>query len=419
MKKIMELILKNQQESYNTLRLVASENMPGISDRLPFMLDMFARYSFDDSSTWKYPTYYLNDIERETCGLFKQMLRCKHVSLKPISGLNGMLTTLAAFNQIGDTVMSLSPNSGGHLETAAIVQKLGMKSEFLPFDKNKWKIDVEKLKVRGNLEQIRMIYIDLCMVAFPQPVRELRNILPKNTVVVYDASHVLGLILGDCFQNPLEEGADIMIANTHKTFPGPHKAIFATNRKILKWQFDQMSGHFISHHHMADVACLGLIAERFSKEGFCKYASKVKENTRLLASLLFQSGVNVQLDHLNFTECHQIWIECGGKEQVDQVIEICSKANIVINGGLLPSLDGAWGIRIGTQEITNKGIGEEGIHMLAEILSEAILQHHLSEESLRKRDEIITKHLNTVTEKRVTEDLIQLLSKNKDCEYHG
>lgn len=94
MSEILDLILKNESEAKDVIRLVASENLPGVEERLPFMLDMYARYSFDDDSVWKYPTYYLSYIERITENYLKKYLDCEYVSVKPISGLNGMLSAI-------------------------------------------------------------------------------------------------------------------------------------------------------------------------------------------------------------------------------------------------------------------------------------------------------------------------------------
>ena len=270
----MNLILKNEHEARDVIRLVASENLPGVEERLPFMLDMYARYSFDDDSVWKYPTYYLSDIERITENYLKEYLGCKYVSVKPISGLNGMLSTISAFCSSGDTVMSLSPNDGGHFETSTIIKKLGLKSVFLPFDKEKWEIDIEKFKEYIFNNKVKIVYLDLCMVVFPVKLEKLKEAMDKDTLLIYDASHVLGLIVGNQFQKPLEKGADIIISSTHKTFPGTQKAIFATNRRVLKWGFDNNCNHFISHHHMAEVAALGLILSK-GKEYFQHYATDI------------------------------------------------------------------------------------------------------------------------------------------------
>lgn len=67
----------------------------------------------------------------------------------------------------------------------------------------------------------------------PHPIRELRKALGPDVIIVYDASHTLGLIMAGKFQSPLEEGADIISANTHKTLPGPHKGLIAFKDREL------------------------------------------------------------------------------------------------------------------------------------------------------------------------------------------
>lgn len=409
MSELLDLIIKNEMISRKVIRLVASENLPSVEKRLPFMLDMYARYSFDDDSVWKYPTLFLNDIEKKAENYLKEYLDCKYVSLKPISGLNGMLSAVSAFSEGGDIVLSLDPKDGGHYETNLIIKKLGLKSDFLPFDKSTWKVDIEKLKRYENLDKVRLVYLDLCMVAFPQPVKEIREIINKETLIIFDASHVLGLIVGDKFQQPLKEGADVLISSTHKTFPGSHKAIFATNRRILKWQFDNNCNHFISHHHMAEVAALGLILEK-GKDYFVNYAERIVENTKSLSKALFDNGINVQLSDLGFSECHQIWIECGNKEDVDKVIECLCELNIIVNGAIIPSLNGGWGLRIGTQEITNRGITSEGLNMLAIILTNVIKEKCIIEDMIVMKNNILEKHMGCPISYDKVDRIVKILS---------
>lgn len=408
MNEIRELILKNEAEATEVIRLVASENLPGIEERLPFMLDMYARYSFDDDSVWKYPTYYLSDIERMTENYLKEYLDCKYVSVKPISGLNGMLSVISAFCNYGDTVMSFSPNDGGHFETSVIIKKLGLNSVYLPFDRNKWDVDIEKLKEYLSNNEVKVVYLDLCMVVFPVNLEQIKEVLGKHTLLIYDASHVLGLIVGDQFQNPLKEGADIIISSTHKTFPGTHKAIFATNRKLLKWGFDKNCEHFISHHHMAEIATLGLILSK-GKEYFREYASAIIINTKNLSQKLFEQGIQVQFSARGFSDSHQIWIGCGDKTDVDSIINYLSELKIVVNGAIIPSLNGNWGIRIGMQEVTNRGITEKGIDLLSRILSIIINKRMVTDETIRMKKELVAscfiKKISTDKVKRIIETL--------------
>lgn len=408
MSEILDLILKNESEAKDVIRLVASENLPGVEERLPFMLDMYARYSFDDDSVWKYPTYYLSYIERITENYLKKYLDCEYVSIKPISGLNGMLSAISAFCNPGDTVMSFSPNDGGHFETTAIIKKLGLNSVYLPFDREKWEIDIDQLRDYLENNKVRIVYLDLCMVAFPVKLDKLKEVLGKHTLLVYDASHVLGLIVGDQFQNPLKEGADIIISSTHKTFPGTHKAIFATKRKLLKWGYDKNCDHFISHHHMAEVASLGLVLSK-GKEYFQRYASQIVANTKLLSQKLYNNGISVQFASHGFSDSHQIWIGCGDKKEVDSIIDCLSEIKIVVNGAIIPSLNGSWGIRIGMQEITNRGITEQGIEILSNILSQVIKERTITDDIIAMKNELIENHfkdkINTDKVKKIIEIL--------------
>ena len=409
MEKIIEYILENQRISYETLRLVASENLPSIDERIPYLMDLFARYVFTGNENWSYPSYYLGEIEQRTIDLLGKLLQCKYINIKPISGLSGMMTTISSFSKVGDIVMSLHPNDGGHGDTSSIIYNLGLQSEYLPFNKDTWQIDIEALKAYVNLDKIRMVYLDLCMVTFPQPVQELKKVLNPGTILVYDASHVLGLIAGGYFQNPIAEGADIIIANTHKTFPGPHKAVFCTNRKILKMQFDESCNEFISHNHIADIACLGMILEKRSAKWFSQYAQTVIKNAQILAKHLNNVGVHVQLKHLGYTASHQIWIECGDRKNVDDIVNICSKYNIIVNGTGIPSINGKWGIRIGVQEITRKTMSENALKTIAEIIAEIILNHDLSSEGIQKKDNLMKNYFQDNIEKRKINQIIKIL----------
>ena len=388
MSEIMDLILKNEREAKDVIRLIASENLPGVEERLPFMLDMYARYSFDDDTVWRYPTYYLSDIERITENYLKEYLDCKYVSVKPISGLNGMLSAVSAFCSPGDTVMSLSPNDGGHFETSAIITKLGLNNIFLPFDRENWEIDIEKFKEYTSNNKVKVVYLDLCMVAFSVKLEKLKEAMDKDTLLIYDASHVLGLIVGDQFQKPLKEGADIIISSTHKTFPGTQKAIFATNRRVLKWGFDNNCNHFISHHHMAEVAALGLILGK-GKEYFQHYAADIIHNSKRLSQGLYDSGINVQFASRGFSDSHQIWIGSGDKADVDSIINCLSELKIVVNGAIIPSLNGSWGIRIGLQEVTNRGITEDGIDLLSRILAKVINERVITNDIISMKKELV------------------------------
>jgi glycine hydroxymethyltransferase len=91
---------------------------------------------------------------------------------------------------------------------------------FAKQDECPYKTDVDK-----SIRLIRefnpdFIVFGKSMFLFPEPIKEIKKEFPE-LIVVYDAAHVFGLIYQNEFQDPFAEGADILTASTHKTFPGP------------------------------------------------------------------------------------------------------------------------------------------------------------------------------------------------------
>lgn len=170
---------------------------------------------------------------------------------------------IAFFTKPGDIVYSISPQNGGHNVTKHMVQNMGRASRYIPFDEQKMDIDIDALKkeFEGNRQNTGMVYIDLMNVLFDIDVARLREVTPPGICLVYDASHIMALIMGKKYKNPLNAGVDVLVGTTHKTLLGPHKAIFATNNKVRYRTFDIRSGAFISSQHPADVYALGIVLE--------------------------------------------------------------------------------------------------------------------------------------------------------------
>ena len=143
---------------------------------------------------------------------------------------------------------------------------------------------------------------------FPFPLKELKEII-GNVPLIFDASHTLGLIAGNEFQNPLVEGADILQANTHKTFFGPQKGIIlSNNRRLMEKISYNLSNALVSSQHTTSSIALFISLHEtllFGKE----YARKVIENAKYLAKRLHEKGLNVLCADQGFTKNHQFFID--------------------------------------------------------------------------------------------------------------
>lgn len=147
----------------------------------------------------------------------------------------------------------------------------------------------------------------------------------------------MALIMGKCYQNPLECGVDILVGTTHKTIPGPHKAIFATNSSILYKLFEMRNGSFISSQHPADVFALGILLESM-KDNMEEYANNIIRNARELAKCLSKYGLPVMNRERGYTDTHQVWIGAKGLD-IYPFIDELMKYRIMTNGLEIPYLE--------------------------------------------------------------------------------
>ena len=345
------------------INLVASENILPEDAKLPYNLDLLNRYVFESTKQLYFPGRTgLYDLESSCCNLTAELLEAKYVSLKPISGLNAMTCIMGIFTKPNTIIYSINPKYGGHHATRYMLENMGRISRYIPFNEEKKEIDLEKFEEDIKNEAPAMIYIDFMNVLHDLDVRGLRQLIGKRTYWVYDASHVMALIMGKCYKNPLNTGADILIGTTHKTIPGPHKAIFATNNPILNRLFNLRNGSFISSQHPADIYALGIILEGM-KESFHEYAKTIISNARRLGSLLYEYGLPVIRIGKDFTDTHQLWIG-DRKLNLYPFIDKLIKYKIMTNGLEIPYIEN-YGIRIGVQEVTFCGFKEQEIEEIA------------------------------------------------------
>ena len=115
---------------------------------------------------------------------------------------------------------------------------------FFPLAEDMWHLDVQKSIDLIEEVKPRMVVLGKSLFLFPEPLTEISAVCKeKNIPILYDAAHVLGLLVGGQFQDPWREGATWVTASTHKTFPGPQRGV-GTWDEFLKlhaatlWQCD-------------------------------------------------------------------------------------------------------------------------------------------------------------------------------------
>ena len=383
-KQIQKLIELQNKWRKECLNLIASENvMSPLAEKL-YLSDFIHRYAEGLPFKRYYQgTRYIDELEFETQELFKEHFGANFVDLRPISGTLANFVVFSALGKGGDLIITLGLLGGAHVSHGkwGAAGILGFKIKNFDFDLENYTLNLEKAKEQILKLKPKFIVLGASVFLFPLPIKELKKVCQKvRAKIVYDAAHVLGLIAGKKFQDPLKEGADIITASTHKTFPGPQGGIILgkIDKELAKKIREKAFPGFTSNHHLHRIPALAITLLEMKKFGK-NYASQTIRNAKILAQTLSNFGFEVFGKKRGFTQSHQVLVnvkEQGGGEKVAKILE---KANIILNKNITAldfkmNIKEPTGIRIGVQEMTRFGMKEKEMKKIATLIKEVILE---------------------------------------------
>ncbi|MEM4479777.1 MAG: hypothetical protein QXG58_00810 [Candidatus Bathyarchaeia archaeon] len=360
---ILSLVKKHEKwRGRECLNLIPSENVMSQAVRSLLASELGHRYTARDR--FYMGTRFIDEIEHYGEELAKEVFRAETADLRPLSGHIADLIFLACFTRPGDTLMCISPEDGGYpgLWNDGLSGLLGLKVFPLPFSKENMKVDMEKAVEAINKVKPKVLILGASLILFPHPVKELADVAHENGAVVgFDGSHVLGLIAGKKFQDPLREGADALFGSTHKSFFGPQGGILLADREHGELMKAKIYPRFVDNAHWNRIAALTLaLAEMKSFGG--EYAEQVVRNARALAKALHEHGFPVKCSRLGFTESNQVIMDFGGYERGRRVAEKLQEANIIVDCV----------VRVGTCEVTRRGMKEREMAEIADFMKRVV-----------------------------------------------
>ena len=371
--KIKEITKEHHNWMENSINLIASENITSTSVREALASDLSHRYAEGLSGCRLYEgCKYVDQIEDITVELSKKIFKAEHANVQPISGVVANMASFFALANHGDSMMALEVPVGGHISHANVSAAgiRGLKIAPHPFDETKMNIDADAMKKDILEKKPKIVLLGGSLFLFPHPVKEAKEAADEvGAKVMYDGAHVLGLIAGGYFQDPLREGADLLVGSTHKTFPGPQGGIILCKDNIAKKIDDAVFPGVVSNHHLHHLAALGIATSEMLEFGSA-YAKQIIKNAKALGQELYELGFNVLCEDQGFTESHQIAMDVSNIGRAAKLAKDFESNNIILNKNLFPwddvnRSDDPSGIRIGTQEITRRGLKESHMSEIA------------------------------------------------------
>jgi len=380
---IKEITKEHHEWMKNSINLIASENITSLSVREALASDLSHRYAEGLPCHRLYEGCgYIDQIENLTIDLSKKLFHAEHVNVQPVSGVVANLASFFALADYNDPMMALDVPVGGHISHANVSAAgiRGLKTISHPFDENMMNIDSDAMKKEILEKKPKIVLLGGSVFLFPHPVSEAREAADEvGAKVMYDGAHVLGLIAGGCFQDPLKEGADLLVGSTHKTFPGPQGGIILCKEDIADEIDDAVFPGVVSNHHLHHLAALGISTAEMLEFG-ADYAAQIIKNAQALAQNLHELGFKVLCEDQGFTESHKVVMDVSNLGKAAEFAKELETNNIILNKNLLPwddvnRSDDPSGIRIGAQEITRRGLKESQMTEVAEYIKMVMMDN--------------------------------------------
>jgi len=409
---------ENAWRQTQTINLIASENTPSEAVRRVQLSDFMGRYAEghpnegDKVNRYYQGTRYIDEIESMATREIIELFRARQADVRPISG-NAANTAIAmGWLRGGDTVVANSTDAGGHISHGPVgvfgrrIQSRGQSLKlggpnsinlhYLPLTEDHYHIDAQKTIELIERVSPQLVVMGKSLFLFPEPVTEVAAFCKtKDIPLLYDGAHVLGLIAGGEFQQPLHEGATWMTASTHKTFPGPQRGVILGNldEEVEKKYWPAADrGVFpgtSSNHHLFTLPALVVATREMQKYGR-EYATQIVRNAQALGRNLDELGTPVEARDFGYTKSHMIAVnvsQWGGGVEVAKRLEV---NDIIVNYNMVPGdadPRNPSGLRIGVPEMTRFGMDERAMGELAQLIHDAIREKNVKEQvhPLRRR----------------------------------
>ena len=365
----------------SSIPLIASENLLSPYAKELMVSDFHSRYAEGKPGERYYEgNEQVDEVERTCVALARRLFRCKFADVRPISGTVANLAVLKALAEPGAPVGTARLADGAHISSASFgaFGLRGVKPVYYPWDAERMTFDPVGTSRVLREAKPKLALFGLSLFLFPMPVAEVAPTLREiGAVGWYDAAHVLGLIAGGEFQDPLREGCAVISASTHKTLPGPQHGILlgeTDDPEVVKKLESAAFPGVTSNHHLHTMAALAVALAEHIAFGQA-YARQTIRNARALAEALHRRGFDVLAPNLGFTRSHTVAVRVAKEGGGESVAKRLADAGLIANKNLLPgdtSPKHPSGVRLGTPEVTRVGMAEAEMDRIAELFDDLL-----------------------------------------------
>ncbi len=374
---VAEAIAKEKHRQQNNIELIASENFVSraVMDAQGTVLTNKYAEGYPGSRYYG-GCEYVDIVENLAIQRAKKLFNAEHVNVQSHSGAQANMAVYFAAIKPGDVVLGMNLSHGGHLTHGSPVNISGKYYNFIFYgvEEETGRINYEKIFGLAFKHKPKLIVAGAS--AYPRIIDfiQLQEIAEEvGTMLMVDMAHIAGLVAAGLHPTPIPH-ADFVTTTTHKTLRGPRGGMILCKQKyaaaIDKSVFPGTQGGPLMHVIAAKAVAL---KEALTPE-FKAYQEQVVKNAKVLADALIKRNFNLVSGG---TDNHLILVDLRNKKITGKEAEkVLDKVGVTVNKNAVPfdsqSPLVTSGIRIGTPAVTSRGMNEEAMEKVAEIIDMTI-----------------------------------------------
>ena len=374
---IFDAIAAEEKRQRENIELIASENFTSRAVMEAQGSVMTNKYAEGyPRKRWYGGCENVDTAEQLAIDRAKRLFGCEHVNVQPHSGAQANMAVYFSMLKPGDKILAMNLAHGGHLthgHPANFSGKFYAVSQYGVSEKTE-QIDYDALQKQA--EEVRPVMITAGASAYPRIIDfpRLRQIADSVGAILFiDMAHIAGLVAGGQHPSPIPH-AHFVTTTTHKSLRGPRGGIVICEEKFAKQidatVFPGVQGGPLMHVIAAKAVCF----HEALQPQFREYQRQVVVNAKALAAGIAKHGYRIVSGG---TDNHLMLVDLRPKDlNGKEAQETLDRAGITVNKNAIPfdtsSPFKPGGIRVGTPAVTTRGMKEEEMLEIAELVAEAL-----------------------------------------------
>ena len=409
-KELFDLINAEKERQLNGLELIASENF--VSEQVLEAAGSVLTNKYAEGYPGK--RYYggcdvVDEVENLAIDRLKELFNAEYANVQPHSGSQANTAVFHACLKPGDKFLGFDLSHGGHLTHGSPVNFSGKLYEpvFYGVDKETGLIDYDEVQRIAEKEKPKMIIAGASAYSREIDYKRFREIADSVGAILFaDIAHPAGLIAKGLLSDPIPH-CHVVSSTTHKTLRGPRGGIIMMGK-----DFDNPFGETLKNGNPKKMSALlnsgvfpgnqggpleHIIAAKAVAFGealtdeFLHYTVQVKKNAKRMAEAFMKKDYHVISGG---TDNHMMLIDLRNKNiSGKEAEEALGKADITVNKNMVPFDDKSpfvtSGVRIGTPAVTTRGLKEDDMDTIVDLVDKVIMNHQNEDKLEEIREEVI------------------------------